>query len=189
MAYAGKNFGGGFKVLAGLVGGPGAEPPGRQRIFENLQKNFLKKIAKMHYFSIFFEKFKKPCVNFTCVWTKNTNSWEFLIDFRKFSKNIFWKFRTIHYFSIFFKRFNKPCVNFSRVWTKNTIGWGNFEKILRFFENLQNIPEEKCKNCCIFAYFAKKLQNHALNFRAFGRKTPFVGEILRKFWNFLMKIQ
>ena len=37
VTYAGKNFGG-FKVTAGLVGGPGAEPPGRRRIFENLQK-------------------------------------------------------------------------------------------------------------------------------------------------------
>ena len=27
VAYAGKNFGGGFKVMAGLVGGPGGEPP------------------------------------------------------------------------------------------------------------------------------------------------------------------
>ena len=48
---------------------------------------------------------------------------------------------------------------------------------MKFFENLQNIPEEKCKNCCIFAYFPKKLQNRALNFRAFGRKTQLVGEI------------
>ena len=47
VAYAGKNFGGGgFKVMADLVGGLGAEPPGRRRIFENLQKNFPKKIAK-----------------------------------------------------------------------------------------------------------------------------------------------
>ena len=29
---------------------------------------------------------------------------------------------------------SKPCVKFSRVWTKNTIGWGNFEKIVRFFD-------------------------------------------------------
>ena len=42
VAYAGKNFGEGvFKVMAGLVGVPGAEPPppGRWRIFENVQKN------------------------------------------------------------------------------------------------------------------------------------------------------
>ena len=85
------------------------------------------------------------------------------------------------YFRLFCKEITKPCVKFSRVWTKNTIGWGNFEKILKFFEKLQNIPKEKCKNCCILAYFAKKLQNYALNFRAFGRKTQFVGEILREF--------
>ena len=57
VAYAGKNSGG-FKVMAGLVGGTGAEPPppGRQRIFENLQKNFVRKLQKMHYFSIFYKK-------------------------------------------------------------------------------------------------------------------------------------
>ena len=57
------------------------------------------------------------------------------------------------------------------------------------FENLQKIPEENSKNCCIFPYFAKKLQKHALNFRAFRVNTQLVGEILRKFWKFLMKIQ
>ena len=87
----------------------------------------------------------------------------------------------MHYFSLFFKKISKLCVKFLRVWTKNTIDWKNFEKILKIFENFQKIPEENCKNGCIFAYFAKKLQNHALNFRAFGRKTQFVGEILRKF--------
>ena len=35
-----------FKVTAGLVGGPGGETPVRRRVFENLQKEFLKKIAK-----------------------------------------------------------------------------------------------------------------------------------------------
>ena len=39
-----------------------------------------------------------------------------------------------HYFSIFFKKFNKPCVNFWRVWTKNTNFSGNFEKILKVFD-------------------------------------------------------
>ena len=38
-----KNFGG-FKVMSGLVGGPGAEPLGRRRIFENLQKYSLRKL-------------------------------------------------------------------------------------------------------------------------------------------------
>ena len=76
-----KKFrGGGFKVMAGLVGGLGAEPPGRRRIFENLQRNSRRKLQK----------------------------------------------------------------------------------------------------CCIFAYFAKKFQNHALNFRAFGRKTQLFGEIFDK---------
>ena len=46
----------------------------------------------------------------------------------------------------------------------------------RIFENLQKIPEENGKKCCIFAYFAKKFQNHAVNFCAFGRKTQLFGK-------------
>ena len=39
VAYAGKNFGGVQGRGSGLVGGPGGgAPPGRRRIFENLQK-------------------------------------------------------------------------------------------------------------------------------------------------------
>ena len=50
VAYAGKNFGGVQGRGPGLVGGPGAEPPGGRKIFENLQKKFLKKIAKNELF-------------------------------------------------------------------------------------------------------------------------------------------
>ena len=39
-----KKFRGGLKVMAGLVGGPGAEPPGRRKIVENIQQNFLIKL-------------------------------------------------------------------------------------------------------------------------------------------------
>ena len=55
----------------------------------------------------------------------------------------------------------------------------------RIFENLQKIPEENGKKCCIFAYFAKKFKNHAVNFCAFGRKTQLFGkfwEIFEIFW-------
>ena len=53
-----EKISGGFKGMAGLVGGPGAETLGRWRIFENLQKDFLRKLQKTHYFSLFFKKFK-----------------------------------------------------------------------------------------------------------------------------------
>ena len=39
------------------------EPPGLWRIFENLQKNFRKKIAKMHYFSLFSKEFQNYALN------------------------------------------------------------------------------------------------------------------------------
>ena len=57
----------------------------------------------------------------------------------------------------------------------------------RIFENLQKIPEENCKNWCIFAYFAKIFQNHAVNFRAFGRKTQLFGKFWENFESFWWK--
>ena len=44
MAYAGKDFGG-FNAMAGIVGGPGAEPPDTGK-FSKICKKFPKKIAK-----------------------------------------------------------------------------------------------------------------------------------------------
>ena len=48
----------GFKVMAGLVGGPGAEPPGSGRIFENLPKNVLRKLQKCIILAYFSKDFK-----------------------------------------------------------------------------------------------------------------------------------
>ena len=39
------------------------------------------------------------------------------------------------YFRLFCKKISKPCVKFSRVWTINTIVWGEFEKILKTFDD------------------------------------------------------
>ena len=71
--------------MAGLIGGPGVEPHGRRRIFENLQKNSEEKCNKCIILAYFSKEFHKTYVNFSCVWTK-TNSWEILRNFRKFSK-------------------------------------------------------------------------------------------------------
>ena len=68
----------GFKIMAGLVGGPGIEPPGRRRIFENLQKNFLRensKIMKKCIILASFPRNSKPSVKFSLVWTINTICW------------------------------------------------------------------------------------------------------------------
>ena len=93
VAYAGKNFGGGVQGYGRPRRGSGGWAPGCRKIFENLQKNFLRKLQKMHYFSKFFKRFNKPCVNFSRVWTKNTNCWEILRNFRIFLKNFIRKFR------------------------------------------------------------------------------------------------
>ena len=127
VAYAGKIWG--VQGYGRPRRGSGGGVPGRRRIFENLQKKFLRKLQKMHYFSIFCKKFNKPCVHFSRVWTKNTNCLEIFRNFRKLSKNFPRKFRKIHYFSIFFEKFNKPCIHFSGVRTKNT----NCLEILRKF--------------------------------------------------------
>ena len=39
----------------------------------------------------------------------------------------------MQYFRLCYKDTSKPCIKLSRVWTKNTTGWGNFEKILKSF--------------------------------------------------------
>ena len=70
----------------------------------------------------------------------------------------------MHYFSIFSKTFNKPCVNFLRVWTKKPKLLGNFEKILKFFD--ENSIEKL--NFFIFYFyfiFFSKICYQKLNFR------------------------
>ena len=43
--------------MAGLVVGRGIfGGSGSRRIFENLEKNFVRKLQKLHYFSLFFPK-------------------------------------------------------------------------------------------------------------------------------------
>ena len=72
------NFGS-WDALGGRLRRAPGEFAGRRRIFENLQK-LLKKIPKVHCFSIFFKRFKNQCVNFSRVWTRNTNSWEIFAE-------------------------------------------------------------------------------------------------------------
>ena len=104
-------------------------------------KNFLKKIVKMHYFSRLFTKFKKLCVDFLRVWTKNTNYWKFWENFRNFSK-------------VFFGKLLK-CINVADISKHLTnhvlIFWAFGRK-----NNLQNIFEKISKN------FLKKIVKNAL---------------------------
>ena len=59
-----------------------------KEILEKIFKMFLKKIAKMHYFSILFTKFHKAIIPFLRVWTKNdASSKKFLRKFSKILKN------------------------------------------------------------------------------------------------------
>ena len=56
---------------------------GKFEKFSNVFENF----RKIHYFSIFFEKFNKPCVNFSRVWTKTTIFWKILEILKIFYEN------------------------------------------------------------------------------------------------------
>ena len=134
------------------VGGTGAEPlPRTPENFRKISKNFEWKLLKMHYFSIFFEKVNKPCVNFSCVWTKNTDFWEILKIIRNFLKNFRRKLQKIHYFSIFFKKINKPMRSFFAVWTKNIKCWEILRNFWKFLIKIQQenwIFNDFWKSCC-----------------------------------------
>ena len=67
--------------------GGGAKPPDAKE-FSKFCKSFFKKIAKMHYCSIFSKRFNKSFVNFSRVLTINTNCWEILSNFLKISIKI-----------------------------------------------------------------------------------------------------
>ena len=76
MAYAGNISEGGVQGRgSGLVWGRGAEPPGRRRIFENLQKIPEENWKKCCIFAYFATKISKPFAKFSRVWTKNTIVW------------------------------------------------------------------------------------------------------------------
>ena len=84
-------------------GGQGAELRGRKRIFENLQKNFLRELRKC-IFSIFFRKFNKPCINFRAFGRKAQIVGKFWENFN----NFWWKFnRKIEFLIIFWKFLTK----------------------------------------------------------------------------------
>ena len=63
--------------------GGGRSPPDAVE-FSKICKQFLKKIAKMHYISVVLKILSKPCVNFSRVWTKNEVVEEHLINFENF---------------------------------------------------------------------------------------------------------
>ena len=114
--------------------------------------NFLRKIA---YFS---KRFKKPCVSFSRVWTKITNSWKFWINFENFQTNSLNKIakNALAYFS----KFRKPCATFSRVWTKITNSWKSLINFLKLSQNLFR----KFRNIHYLSIFFEKFNKACVNF-------------------------
>ena len=85
----------------------------------------------MHYFSLFFKKFKKPCVNILRIWTKTQFVGNSEKMFKIFPKKIAKNTLLLH---IFQKSKQTMRKFFARLDEKQIVG--NFEKI---FENFQNI--------------------------------------------------
>ena len=107
---------------------------GVARIFsrEHFSKfqNFLKKIAKMDYFSIFSKNLANHALIF-CAFGRKT---QFNGNFESFLKQIAKKSISLAYFS---KKFNKPCINFLRVWTKNANCWEFLRKFWNFYRKIE----------------------------------------------------
>ena len=75
----------------------------------------------------------------------------------------------MHYLSIFFKRFNKPCVNFSRIFDEKRKALGNFEKIVKIFD------ENAIEKLNFFIFIRKFVTKN----RAFGNNTIFLQQFFR----------
>ena len=109
-----------------------------------------------------------------CAFGRKLNVLEILRKFRNFWKIFLRKWRKMHDFRVFFKRFNEFCGNFSRVWMQMQI----VENLSKIFQRFSNIFLGQLLKTHYFSMFSKNLIIPAFDFRAFGRKTQFVG----KFW-------
>ena len=138
--------------------------------FSKICKKFLKKVAKKAVFSPILQRnFKTMRSIFARLYEKHNC----LGNFRKFAKKFLKKMAKNAVFSPILQRNFKTMRSiFARLDEKHNC-LGNFEK---FSKICKKIPEENGKKCCIFAYFAKEFQNHAVNFCRFGRKTQLFGK-------------
>ena len=75
-----KNFGGGFKVMVGLVRVQGQSTQTPEN-FRKFGKNFVIKLQKLHYFSLLFKKIKNPALNFRAFGRKAQLVGKFLMKF------------------------------------------------------------------------------------------------------------
>ena len=76
-----------FRRSASWGSGCGAPSPPDAGEFSKNFKKFLKKIANMHYLSLFFKRFNKSRVNLWRLWTKNTLLGNSEKIFKIFDKN------------------------------------------------------------------------------------------------------
>ena len=122
--------------------------------FQKIFKNFIKKIAKTHYFSIW--KFEKNFENFSKNFLKNREKCIILEDFSKSLTN-----PALHYCAF----------------GRKTQFIGNVEKIFKDF------LMKFVKNALFYNIFQGKLTNHELHFCAFWRQTEIVWKLWEIFEN------
>ena len=136
-----------------------------KKVFESLKK-FIRKLLKMHYFSMFSHILTRHGVNL-CAFGRKTqcaeNSWE---NFRKFWKAFLRKLQKMDYFSISIKWVYKKFVNFLQVWTKKKIYWKSWENFRKFWKDFLR----KLRKCIILAYLSNKFTNFALLFARLEEK-------------------
>ena len=101
--------------------------------FRTILKIFVRKILKLHYFSIGFSQANKARGQFLSVWTKNAICRKWLSIFSKIFKNFLKKIAKMHYFSRFFRKFKKLCFKFFPFGRKRQF-IGNIEKTFEYFD-------------------------------------------------------
>ena len=107
----------------------------------------------MHYFSIFFEKFNKPCVNFLRIWTKK----QFAENFQQFYSENCLKCIILAYFS-------NQLTNYAFIFCA-------FGRKRQFIGKFWKFLFRKWLKMHYFSIFFEKVNKPWVNFRAFGGKT------------------
>ena len=119
--------------------------------FEKIFKKFLMQIAKNIILACFCKIMNKRCVNFSRVWTKNTNCLEISRNVRKFSTDFFKNLLKCIMLAYFHKNLTNHLLLFRAIGRKILIVWKFFRKLWKFLQKIQAknwIFSEFWKSCC-----------------------------------------
>ena len=121
----------------------------------------------MHYFCIFSKGFKKLCINFSRVWTKNTNSCEISKGLIKFSNDFLRILFQIIHLAYLSEKVTIPALIFHAFGRKPRI-------VEKFSENFESFDENKQTNFEFLINFVIFLTKN----RAFGNNIIFLQQFL-----------